>query len=158
MKEEKNKVQEPEQLNAASGIKDGWENKIHEEIEMLKLKFAAKVNVLTEDKDLREKLHEVIGEAVDESMTLGQTTGVSEDMMKSLNDTFSNALSGLRCLSSVSRAETYKKLFHNQRIITAHLMSASQLLQLQIGETESMVIPTFPCSELMQKANSNGPI
>lgn len=145
MTQEKENVSVAERVETAQqekeSVKDGKEKAICEEVETLKLKLYAKVNVLIEDKGLREKLHEVISEAVDESVILGQVKGVPEDMMKSVTDTFSNAASCLGGFGSAVRAETYKKLFHNQRIITAHLMSVAQILQLQIGDTESMVAP-----------------
>lgn len=153
MKEEANKIPVVDKVETTEqAVKDGLINKILEETEKLKLKFSAKVNVLIEDKDLREKLYEVIGEAVDESMILGQIKGAPDDVVKSVTDTFENVAKNFGCLSDTIRAETYKKLFHNQRIITAHLMSASQLLQLQIGDTESMIAPN-PLS--MFERNSN---
>ncbi len=160
MKEEKNKVPEPEQVETApqaeASAKEGMEKAIREESEKLKLKFAAKVNVITEDKDLREKLHEVVSDAVDEAVSMGQVAGVPEDLMKSVTESFENAARSLGSMSDASRASTYKRLFHNQRIITAHLMSAAQLLQLQIGDTESMVVPD-PLSLFGAKGNMLAP-
>ena len=143
MEEGKNDVQVMERVETAQqqSVKDSKENAIREEVEMLKLKFHAKVNVLIEDEDLRQKLHELVSEAVDEAVTWGQVEGVPDDVLKSVTDSFANTANKLGGFSSAVRAETYKKLFHNQRIITAHLMSAAQILQLQIGDTESLVIP-----------------
>ena len=128
------------ELGTKNSVKDIKENAIREESEKMKLKYSAKVNVLIEDKNLREKLHEVISEAVDEAMLTGRIAGVPEDMMKSATDAFANVAKGFGCLNDACRAETYKKLFHNQRIITSQLMSIAQILQLQIGDTESLVI------------------
>ncbi len=147
MKEEKDKIQAAKQGEAEpktkESVNDNTEKALREEIEKLKLKFKAKVNVLIEDKDLQEKLYELVSEAVNEAVIWGQVKGVPDDVTNSLTETFENVARNFGCLSSSVRTETYKKLFHNQRIITAHLMSASQLLQLQIGETESLVIPDF---------------
>lgn len=133
-------------------VKESMENVIREKAEGMKLKFCAKVNVLIEDKELCEKLHEIISDAVNEAVATGQVLGVPEDMMKSVTDTFAEAARSFGCLGSATRAETYKKLFHNQRIITAHLMSAAQILQLQIGDTESLVLPaTLPFFGTMEK-------
>lgn len=163
MKEVKNKVPAAEQVEAApqadESAKDVKEKALREETEKLKVKFSAKVNVLIEDKALREKLHEVISEAVDESVLMGQAAGVPEEMMKSVTDTFEAAARSLGCLRGPNQAETYKRLFCNQRIITAHLMSVAQLLQLQIGDTESLAAPN-PLSLLgtMEKTFASPPV
>lgn len=160
MKEEKNDVQAVERVETAQqqSVKDSKEEEFREETEKIKLKYSAKVNVLIKDKDLREKLHELLSEAVNEAVMLGQIKGVPEDMVKSITDTFADAFKGFGCLSSAYQAETYKKLFHNQRIITAHLMSAAQLLQLQIGDTESLVLPNpLPLFGTMEKTFAPNP-
>ena len=147
MTQEKDDVSVVERVETAQqekdSLKDSKEKAICEEVETLKLKFHAKVNMLIEDEDLRQKLHELVSEAVDEAVIWGQVKGVPDDVTNSVTETFENVARNFGCLSSSVRAETYKKLFHNQRIISAHLMSAAQLLQLQIGDTESLIIPDF---------------
>lgn len=162
MKKEKDNVSVVERVETAQqekeSVKDNKESAIREETEKMKLKYSAKVNVLIEDKNLREKLHYVISDAVDEAVIWGQVKGIPDDVTNSVTETFENVARNFGCLSSSVRAETYKKLFHNQRIISAHLMSAAQLLQLQIGDTESMVI-SYPFShfEAMEKAFATNP-
>lgn len=145
MKEKKNEVpvmERDETAHETMGTeKNGKETAIHEDVEKMKLKYSAKVNVLVEDEVLRAKLHDIISEVVNEAVLTGRAAGVPEDVMKSATESFENIAKNFGCLSDSVRAETYKKLYHNQRIITAHLMSAAQILQLQIGDTESLVIP-----------------
>ena len=162
MKKEKDNVSVVERVETAQqekeSVKNNKESAIREETEKMKLKYSAKVNVLIEDKNLREKLHDVISDAIDEAVIWGQVKGIPDDVTNSVTETFENVARNFGCLSSSVRAETYKKLFHNQRIISAHLMSAAQLLQLQIGDTESMVI-SYPFSpfEAMEKAFATNP-
>lgn len=110
---------------------------INEKKEELKLKFSAKVNVLVSDKELQEKLHELIAEVVDEAITLGCASEMAEKGMDFMTDSVKELIERVANPTDAARASKYKQLYFNQRMIAAHLESALQFANAQVATYET---------------------
>lgn len=144
--EEPQNVLEPEQTGNLNN--NVAEEAIREEKEKLKLKFSAKVNVLVSDKELQEKLHELIAEVVDEAITLGCASEMAEKGMDFMTDSVKGLIERVANPTDAARASKYKQLYFNQRMIAAHLESALQFANAQVATYETGEEPfTSPLSK-----------
>lgn len=141
-KQLKEAVEEPQEVNGTmeqdAEVKNNVsEEVIKEETEKLKLKYSAKVNVLVPDKELQAKLHEVIGEAVDEAVIMGRAAGFSGEGADFISNSVKGFIEQAISPTDAVRAEKYKQLYLNQRLISTHLLSAFQYASSQVATYET---------------------
>lgn len=89
-------------------------------------------------KEQRFIVEGLLFDAVDEAFALGGTQNILEsvDIKEAINklEGFYKQMSEP---TAATRADKYKQLYYNQRIITAHMQSQIQILQTQIQTMES---------------------
>lgn len=153
MKEEKNRVaEEPQVMEPGNNIfNENAQQVLKEKREELKLKYTAKVNVLVDDPKLREELHKMVDDAIDDGVVVGSVEGLAPDAMEVMFNPFKELIERVSNPTDAARASKYKQLYLNQRMITAHLESAFQYASMQAATYETGEEPfTNPLSRLME--------
>lgn len=149
MKEVKKNVAEEPQVATTNETRvfETANQVINEKKEELKLKFSAKVNVLVSDKELQEKLHKVVSDAIDEGIVIGKVEGLRPEAMDFMTGSVKELIERVSNPTDAQRASKYKQLYYNQRMISTHLESALQFANAQVATYETGEQPfTSPLS------------
>lgn len=111
---------------------------MEKEMEAIKQEFKEKAESIAISEDQKEVIQELLDDAIKKAYILGKAseTDLSE-ISKAAADRIGDFYKQTTEPSAAERAEKYKDLYHNQRIITAYIQGVVQLLQAQIQLMES---------------------
>lgn len=112
--------------------------KMEEEVQKLKKDFYQKAESIAISDEQKEAIQELLDEAIKQAYLFGKAseTDLSE-ITKATADRFEGLYKQMTTPTAADRAEKYKTLYYNQRIITAHAQAEVQILQAQIQLMES---------------------
>ena len=112
--------------------------KMEEEVKNLKKDFYQKAEAIAISEDQKEAIQELLEDAIKQAYLFGKasTTDLSE-IGKAPSDKIESLYKQMTSPTAADRAEKYKTLYHNQRIITAHVQAEVQILQAQLRTMES---------------------
>lgn len=117
---------------------ENFSKRIEEEVQNLKKDFFQKAEAIAVSEDQKEAIQELLEEAIKQAYIFGKAseTNLSE-ITKDAAEKFENLYKQMSAPTAAERAEKYKTLYYNQRIITAHAQAEVQILQAQIQTLES---------------------
>lgn len=112
--------------------------KMEEEVQKLKKDFYQKAESIAISDEQKEAIQELLDEAIKQAYLFGKAseTDLSE-ITKATADRFEGLYKQMTTPTAADRAEKYKTLYYNQRIITAHAQAEVQILQAQLRTMES---------------------
>ena len=112
--------------------------KMEEEVKNLKKDFYQKAEAIAISEDQKEAIQELLEDAIKQAYLFGKasTTDLSE-ITKATSEKMESLYKQMTTPTAADRAEKYKTLYHNQRIITAHVQAEVQILQAQLRTMES---------------------
>lgn len=112
--------------------------KMEEEVKNLKKDFYQKAEAIAISEEQKEAIQELLEDAIKQAYLFGKasTTDLSE-ISKEAIDKFEDFYKQMTEPTAATRADKYKTLYHNQRIITAHVQAEVQILQAQLRTMES---------------------
>lgn len=112
--------------------------KMEEEVKNLKKDFYQKAEAIAISEDQKETIQELLEDAIKQAYLFGKasTTDLSE-IGKATSEKIESLYKQMTEPTAATRAEKYKTLYHNQRIITAHVQAEVQILQAQLRTMES---------------------
>ena len=112
--------------------------KMEEEVKNLKKGFYQKAESIAISEDQKEAIQELLEDAIKQAYLFGKasTTDLSE-IGKATSEKIESLYKQMTTPTAADRAEKYKTLYHNQRIITAHVQAEVQILQAQLRTMES---------------------
>lgn len=112
--------------------------KMEEEVKNLKKDFYQKAEAIAISEDQKEAIQELLEDAIKQAYLFGKasTTDLSE-ITKATSEKIESLYKQMTTPTAADRAEKYKTLYHNQRIITAHVQAEVQILQAQLRTMES---------------------
>ena len=112
--------------------------KKEEEVKNLKKDFYQKAEAIAISEDQKEAIQELLEDAIKQAYLFGKasTTDLSE-IGKATSEKIESLYKQMTEPTAAERAEKYKTLYHNQRIITAHVQAEVQILQAQLRTMES---------------------
>lgn len=112
--------------------------KMEEEVKNLKKNFYQKAEAIAISEEQKEAIQELLEDAIKQAYLFGKasTTDLSE-ISKEAIDKFEDFYKQMTEPTAATRADKYKTLYHNQRIITAHVQAEVQILQAQLRTMES---------------------
>lgn len=118
-------------------------------LEGLKLEIGLKLSSLVEDTELKEKLNELVDYAIKEAFSYGKMAGIQSEEVEKMFSQMKDCLSEIFNPAEKKRADKYRRLYVNQRLITDCLHSALQHAEYVsiICEEDSMVkdFSAFTC-------------
>lgn len=124
------------------------ENVVHRLLDEKKAKLFAKVAECVEDKTKVGELQKIINDEMDEAFRLGETSNVvkekGEEIIGSVETMFGNILN--------PKNPKFRQLYFNQRLITANLMAAAQLLQMQLTLSDEPENPVLGLASALGSA------
>lgn len=117
---------------------ENFSKRIEEEVQNLKKDFFQKAEAIAVSEDQKEAIQELLEEAIKQAYIFGKAseTDLSE-ITKASADRIEGLYKQMTTPTAAERAEKYKTLYYNQRIITAHAQAEVQILQAQIQTLES---------------------
>ncbi len=139
--------------------------KMEEEVQKLKKDFYQKAESIAISDEQKEAIQELLDEAIKQAYLFGKAseTDLSE-ITKATADRFEGLYKQMTTPTAADRAEKYKTLYYNQRIITAHAQAEVQILQAQIQLMESdgnlftsiidRMPPIFDAPPVMERADT----
>ena len=111
---------------------------IEKETERLKHRFNEKAESIAISESQKESIQALFEEAICQAFLLGKASKTDfPPLSKELIDKFDEIYKQMTEPTSATRADKYKQLYYNQRIITAHMQSQIQIMQMQIQTIES---------------------
>ena len=112
--------------------------RMEEEVQNLKKDFYQKAEAIAVSEDQKEAIQELLEDAIKQAYIFGKAseTDLSE-ITKAATDKIGDLYKQMTTPTAADRAEKYKTLYYNQRIITAHVQAEVQMLQSQIQTMES---------------------
>lgn len=119
-KNEKTKQAQEQKVDTASLLEDVTKKKL----EALSLELSHKVTLLVKDPDLSAEVIGLIDEAINGAFPIGRAAGMKKEDMQHLTDSLKETISQFMSPLFVERVEKYKQLYHSQRMVSSHLVSA----------------------------------
>lgn len=115
-----------------------FNERIEEEVQTLKSVFCQKAESIAISEYQRKAIQELLDDAIKQAYVLGKAskTDLTEISKESI-DKFEDLYKQMTEPTAATRADKYKTLYHNQRIITAHVQAEVQILQAQLRTMES---------------------
>ena len=115
-----------------------FNERIEEEVQTLKSVFCQKAESIAISEYQRKAIQELLDDAIKQAYVLGKAskTDLTEISKEAINK-FEDLYKQMTEPTAATRADKYKTLYHNQRIITAHVQAEVQILQAQLRTMES---------------------
>lgn len=115
-----------------------FNERIEEEVQTLKSVFCQKAESIAISEYQRKAIQELLEDAIKQAYVLGKAskTDLTEISKEAINK-FDEIYKQMTEPTAATRADKYKTLYHNQRIITAHVQAEVQILQAQLRTMES---------------------
>lgn len=132
--------------NAASETKksviesfsENFSKKMEEEVLNLKKDFCLKAEAIAISEDQKEAIQELLEDAIKQAYLFGKASETDfSEIGKATAEKMESLYKQMTTPTAAERAEKYKTLYHNQRIITAHVQAEVQILQAQLRTMES---------------------
>ena len=112
--------------------------KMEEEVKNLKKDFYQKAESIAISEYQRKAIQELLDDAIKQAYVLGKASKTDlTEISKEAIDKFEDLYKQMTEPTAATRADKYKQLYYNQRIITAHMQSQIQIMQMQIQTMES---------------------
>lgn len=112
--------------------------KMEEEVQNLKKDFYLKAETIAISEEQKETIQELLEDAIKQAYLFGKASSTDlSEIGKVTSEKIENLYKQITEPTAAERAEKYKTLYHNQRIITAHAHAEIQILQSQIQTMES---------------------
>lgn len=112
--------------------------KMEEEVKNLKKDFNQKAEAIAISEDQKEAIQELLEDAIKQAYLFGKaSTADLSEIGKATSEKIESLYKQMTTPTAADRAEKYKTLYHNQRIITAHVQAEVQILQAQLRTMES---------------------
>lgn len=119
-KNEKAKQPQEQKIEAESLLGDVTKKKL----EALSLELSHKVTLLVKDPDLSVEVIGLVDEAINGAFPIGRAAGMKKEELQQLTDSLKETVSQFLSPLFVERVEKYKQLYHSQRMVSSHLLSA----------------------------------
>ena len=117
---------------------EGFSKKFEEEVEKLKNEFFQKAESIAISEDQKESIQGMLEDAIKQAYAFGKASETDfSDITSAAAEKIENLYRQMTEPTAATRADKYKQLYYNQRIITAHMQSQIQILQTQIQTMES---------------------
>ena len=114
------------------------EQRIEEEVQTLKSVFCQKAESIAISEYQRKAIQELLDDAIKQAYVFGKASKTDlTEISKEAIDKFDEIYKQMTEPTAATRADKYKTLYHNQRIITAHVQAEVQILQAQLRTMES---------------------
>ena len=135
-----------ENQNAASETKksvsesfsENFSKRMEEEVMNLKKDFYQKAEAIAISEDQKEAIQELLEDAIKQAYLIGKASSTDfSEIGKATAEKMESLYKKMSEPTAADRAEKYKTLYHNQRIITAHVQAEVQILQAQLRTMES---------------------
>lgn len=115
-----------------------FNERIEEEVQTLKSVFCQKAESIAISEYQRKAIQELLDDAIKQAYVLGKASKTDlTEISKEAIDKFEDLYKQMTEPTAATRADKYKTLYHNQRIITAHVQAEVQILQAQLRTMES---------------------
>lgn len=115
-----------------------FNERIEEEVQKLKSVFYQKAESIAISEYQRKAIQELLDEAIKKAYIFGKASKTDlPEISKEAIDKFEDFYKQMTEPTAATRADKYKTLYHNQRIITAHVQAEVQILQAQLRTMES---------------------
>lgn len=115
-----------------------FNERIEEEVQKLKSAFFQKAESIAISDEQKEAIQELLDEAIKKAYIFGKASKTDlPEISKEAIAKFEEIYKQITEPTAATRADKYKTLYHNQRIITAHVQAEVQILQAQIQLMES---------------------
>ena len=115
-----------------------FNERIEEEVQTLKSVFCQKAESIAISEYQRKAIQELLDDAIKQAYVLGKASKTDlPEISKEAIDKFEDLYKQMTEPTAATRADKYKTLYHNQRIITAHVQAEVQILQAQLRTMES---------------------
>ena len=115
-----------------------FNERIEEEVQKLKSVFFQKAESIAISEYQRKAIQELLDEAIKKAYIFGKASKTDlPEISKEAIDKFEEIYKQMTEPTAATRADKYKTLYHNQRIITAHVQAEVQILQAQLRTMES---------------------
>ena len=112
--------------------------KMEEEVKNLKKDFYQKAEAIAISEYQRKAIQELLEDAIKQAYVLGKASKTDlTEISKEAIDKFEDLYKQMTEPTAATRADKYKQLYYNQRIITAHVQAEVQILQAQLRTMES---------------------
>ena len=105
-------------------LKESVETLAKNKLEGLKLEMRIKIDSLIEDGELKLKVKELADYAIKEAFAHGKLAGFPEEDFEKMYGELKDCLTGIFNPPEKKRADKYRQLYFNQRLITDCLRSA----------------------------------
>lgn len=105
-------------------MKEGIEELAKNKLEGLKLEVSIKIGSLIEDAELKAKVKELADYAITEAFAHGNLAGFPKEDLEKTYGELKECLTGIFNPPEKKRADKYRQLYFNQRLITDCLRSA----------------------------------
>lgn len=119
-KNEKAKQAQEQKIEAESLLEDVTKKKL----EALSLELSHKVTLLVKDPELSVEVIGLIDEAINGTFPIGRAAGMKKEELQQMTDSLKETVSQFMSPLFVERVEKYKQLYHSQRMVSSHLISA----------------------------------
>jgi hypothetical protein len=111
---------------------------MEEEVKNLKKDFYHKAEAIAISEDQKEAIQELLEDAIKQAYLFGKASETDfSEIGKATAEKMESLYKKMSEPTAADRAEKYKTLYHNQRIITAHVQAEVQILQAQLRTMES---------------------
>lgn len=115
-----------------------FNERIEEEVQTLKSVFCQKTESIAISEYQRKAIQELLEDAIKQAYVFGKASKTDlTEISKEAIDKFDEIYKQMTEPTAATRADKYKTLYHNQRIITAHVQAEVQILQAQLRTMES---------------------
>lgn len=115
-----------------------FNERIEEEVQTLKSVFCQKAESIAISEYQRKAIQELLEDAIKQAYVFGKASKTDlTEISKEAIDKFDEIYKQMTEPTAATRADKYKTLYHNQRIITAHVQAEVQILQAQLRTMES---------------------
>ena len=115
-----------------------FNERIEEEVQTLKSVFCQKAESIAISEYQRKAIQELLDDAIKQAYVLGKASKTDlTEISKEAIDKFEEIYKQMTEPTAATRADKYKQLYYNQRIITAHMQSQIQIMQMQVQTMES---------------------
>lgn len=105
-------------------LKKVIENSSYGEKEALKMEVKSQMEYVTDDEPTKEKLSKLVDDAIEKAYNIGQKCSIPTEELEKIYGNINDLLSKMFSHSEKERADKYRQLYFNQRIITDNLRSA----------------------------------
>ena len=115
-----------------------FNERIEEEVQTLKSVFCQKAESIAISEYQRKAIQELLDDAIKQAYVFGKASKTDlPEISKEAIEKFEDLYKQMTEPTAATRADKYKTLYHNQRIITAHVQAEVQILQAQLRTMES---------------------